>query len=97
MPPRTRADAGIGVDVDTAHRREVDDEPVVDTAEPGSVVPAAAYGDLKPLLATEEDSCSDIGRVHRVRDDERTAVDHRVEERSSRVVAEVIATDHLAT
>jgi hypothetical protein len=57
---------GIGVDVDAAHRREVDDQPVVDAAEPGSVVPAAAHGDFQPLLATEEDSCSDIGRVHRV-------------------------------
>ena len=57
---------GIGVDGDPAHRREVDDEPIVDAAEPGSVVPAAAHGDFQPLLATEEDSCSDVGRVDRV-------------------------------
>ena len=93
-------DAGrtrIGVDVDPAHRREVDDEPIVDAAEPGSVVPAAAHGDFQPLLATEEDSCSDIGRVHRVCDHERAAIDHRVVERSSLVVARVTAIDHLAS
>jgi hypothetical protein len=58
---------------------------------------SAPDSDFQPLFAAEEGSCNDIGGVDRECDHERTPVDHRVVERSSVVVARVIATDHLAS
>ena len=88
-PTRTmRAD---GSTVTSFIAREVDDEPVVDAAEPAAVVPAAADRDAEPALAREADRRSDVRLVDAVGDRRRPLVDHRVVERARLVVAGVVA------
>src|SRR5262249_49373903 len=58
-----------GVDVDPAHRREVDHEAAVGDREAGDVVPAAAHRDLESGVATEVDRVAHVGRVVTTRDD----------------------------
>ena len=50
---------------------------------PGAVVGTAANGDVETCLAPEIDRGGDIVGVDRIRDQQRPAVDHRVEERTA--------------
>ena len=83
------------VDRDLVHRRQVDHEPVVDAAEPGAVVAAAAHRDPEAALAREPNRGGDIRLVDAVRDRRRMLVDHCVVESAGVVVARVLpALDH---
>src|SRR6478736_2043138 len=84
---------GAGVDLDGVHRREVDDEPVVDAPEPSAVVAAAADRDAEAPLAREGDGGCDVLLVDAVRDPRGMLVDHRVVEGAGLVVPRVVAGD----
>ena len=56
---------GGGVDLDRAHRRQVDHEAVVAYRLAGDAVPAAAHGDLQLALAGEPQGGGDVGRARR--------------------------------
>ena len=57
------------IDPHAFHRGQVDHEPVVDAAEAGSVVPAAADGHTKIVFASEVDRGDDVGDVRAAGDD----------------------------
>jgi hypothetical protein len=66
------------VDLDAPHRRQVDDEPVVDGRKASDVVAATTDGDEQVLLARELDSAGDVRGGHRPDDQCRMRVDHAV-------------------
>ena len=82
-----------GVDRDVVHRRQIDDESVVDATQTGAVVTAAADRDPEAAVAGELNRGRDIGLVGAVRDCRRMLVDHRVEEGAGLVVARVAPLD----
>ena len=84
------------IDADAVHRREVDHQPVVDGAQAGAVVAAAADGDGDAVLAGEVDGGDDVGHVGAADDERRMAVDHRVVDHAGVVVAGVAGLDQLA-
>ena len=89
-------DPRLGVDLDRAHLREVDHEPVVENAVPGRIVAASTHGDLEPVrLREREGGCDVVG--HEAPGDHRGAtVDERVEAPACGVEAGVVREDHLA-
>ncbi len=87
-------DAGARVDVDPAHQREVDDEPVVDRAVASRVVAASPDGDLELVLLADRERGRDVVAGPAARDQRRTPVDERVVRPAQVVVAGVGGTDH---
>ena len=82
-----RLDAGdprLGVDADALHLREVDDDGVVDHAEVGEAVAAAAHREWKAVVAGEGDRLCDVVGVCGADDRPRPAVDREVERPPSR-------------
>ena len=69
---------------------EIDHEAVIDRAEPGTVVAAAANGDLQALFACEVHGGDHVGGVEAARDEARMLVDHPVVELASLVVAGIV-------
>ena len=92
-PPST-APTRVGIDADAVHRREVEHEAVVDAAEAGAVVAAAADGELEPLAAAEVDRGADVGDVAAADDQRRVLVDHRVVEPARLVVVRAAGLEH---
>ena len=85
-----------GVDADAAHRREVDDEAVVDEGGACDVVAAAADGERQLVLGGEADGGRDVVGVGAARDRGRALVDHAVPHAAGGVVLDVIGRDDLA-
>ena len=88
--------AGHRVDADPVHRREIDDQPVVDSAQPRAVVAAAADGHEDVVVAGEVDRGDDVGDVRALGDEGRVLVDHRVVDRAGLVVAGIAGLDEIA-
>jgi hypothetical protein len=84
------------IDADSAHRREVDDEAVVDDGGARDVVAAAADGERKPVLGSEADRDRHVGGVGASRDHRRVLVDHAVPDAARRLVRGVVRCDDLA-
>ena len=82
------------VDVDPADRGEVDHEAVVDGAEPGAVVPAAADRDGEVALPRVRQQAGDVVRPRGLGDERRPAVDHGVVDAARELVAGVATLDH---
>ena len=61
--PLDTGGAGCRVDADPVHRGEIDDQPVVDRAQPWAVVPTAADGHDDVVVAREVDRGDDVGDV----------------------------------
>ena len=78
------------VDPDASHRRHVDDQSVVDAAEPRPVMTAAPDRDGLAALASEIDGRDHIRHVGAARDQARAFVDHAVVESSTFVVVRVV-------
>jgi hypothetical protein len=100
-PPPTSAvlyDRGavLRVDADRAQAREVDHQAVVDAAEAGAVVAAAADRRVEALLAAEVDRRDHVGDVDAARDQRGTLVDHPVVEGPRVVVVGIAGADHRA-
>ena len=88
--------AGLRVDLDRLHRREVDHDPVVDGAEAAAVVAAAADRQRQVVLGGEADRPGDVVGVRAAGDQRRAAVDHRVVDGARLGVGRVVGTDQLA-
>ena len=67
-----------GIDVHAAHLRQVDHHAAVDGRAAADVVPAAADGDLEPLVARELDRVDDVGHAAALGDERGTLVDEAV-------------------
>ena len=80
----------LGIDVCTAHPREVDHDTVVAGREAGDAVAAAADGDDELLLTGEAERSDDVVGVGRPNDQRRATVDHAVPDRARRVVTGVV-------
>ena len=85
------------IDAHALHHRQVDDQPVVDAAESGSVVAAAADGDGKLAVAAEVHGSDHVGGIRAARDQQWPLVDHPVVELAGFLVVGVVATDQGAT
>ena len=77
---------GRSVDLDILHRAYVDDQAVVVGGLAGDRVTARADGHRQPFLAAARRGPPDVTRISTGRDQPRPLVDHRVEQRPSRVV-----------
>lgn len=86
----------LRVDADALHRAEVQDDAVVDGAEPRHAVGARADGEVESALAGGVDGDAHIGDVDGADDREGSAVDHRVVHRAGLVVDRRLCGDHLA-
>ena len=75
------------VDPNAAHAGEVDDETVIDGAEAGGIVSAAADGDVELLVAAECERCNDVSDIGRANDKRRVSIDHAVRDAAGVVVA----------
>ena len=84
------------VDPHPFHHRQVDDQPVVDAAQAGAVVAAAADGDEKTVVAAEIHRGDHVGDIDALRDEQRPLVDHAVVERASLVVVRIAPRDQPA-
>jgi hypothetical protein len=82
--------------VHAAHRRQVDDQAVVDDGRAGDVVPTAAHGQGQPVLRGEPDRAGDVFGVGAPRDYGRALVDHPVPHPAGGLVLRVIGRDDLA-
>jgi hypothetical protein len=88
--------AGLGIDADALHRREVDHDAAVVGREPGDAVRAAAHGDDELLAARELDGAHDVGDARAAHDERRAPVVRTVPDRARLVVARVAGRDQLA-
>ena len=86
--------AGIGtsglvprIHAHRAHLRHVDDEAAVVRPESGSAVPAAAHGQIEPVLAGEVHGSDDVADLLGLHDRQRPPVEHAVVDRARFVVA----------
>jgi hypothetical protein len=98
-PRAAAADAdgpGLRIDVDVLERGEIDDDTVVNSAEPGSVVAASADGEGQVAVAGERDGPRDVARAGAARDQGGPLVDHRVVDRAVLVVGRVLRADQLS-
>src|SRR5438093_238796 len=89
-------DAGIRIDDDAAQGGQVNHEPVVDTAESGTVVRATAHGDIESSLTGDIDRGDHVGCVDALSDQTRLLVDHRVVELPSSLVIGIARSDQPA-
>ena len=91
---RTRRVAGI--DMDAAHRREIDHQAAVGRREPRDVVAAAAHRDLDAGVAAEVDGVANVGGVRATRDEPGALVDQAVVDAPGVVVAGCVGSEELA-
>src|SRR5215203_3720155 len=81
--------ASIGVDVDAAHIREVDDQSAVIDGVAGDIVSAAPDGQKEPMLPREVDARDDVGGAGAARDQGRAAVDQAVADGACLVIVRI--------
>ena len=86
----------LGVDPHALHRRQVDDQAVIDAGETRTIVAAAANGDRELVVAAEIHRRDDIGDVRASGDEQRPLVDHGVVEFSRLFVFRMVAPDNRA-
>ena len=86
--------AGLRVDLDAVHRRQVDGHPAVRHRVALHAVPAAAHGDLHSLVAGAQQRLGDLRVRAGPGDGRRAVVDRAVPEGARRVVALVLRFDH---
>ncbi len=85
------------IDRDGAHRREVDDDPVVAHCGAGDVVASASYGDLEVAVAGEAHRCGHVGGAAAAGDQSGSSVDRAVPYGSGVVVVMVVGGDEDAS
>jgi len=89
--------AGIGVEPERLHRRQVEHDPAIRDAVAGEAVRAAPDGELDSRLAGERDDRRDLVGVRRPDDRGGPAVDGAAVHGARLVVARVLRADHLST
>ena len=77
--------------------RQVDDQPIVATAQPGPVMAAAAHREEQAVVAREVHCRDDIGHVRAARDHAWPLVDHAVVEFAGLHVARIASSNQVAT
>ncbi len=85
-----------GVDVNGLHRREIDDQPVVNHRQSGPVVAATTNGYVQLILAGKGHGRRHVSRVGTTDDQRRVLVNHGVVESASIIVARVIGRNEIA-
>ena len=90
-PPGGRVDAHV------PHRRQVDHQPAVVGAEPGSAVAAAAHGQLQTGVPGEIHRRHHVGGLLRADDGGRAPVEHAVVDAPGLVVGRIVCGDHAGT
>ena len=99
-PQGTTLDVGRafdGIDRHGAHRREVDDDPVVAHCGAGDVVASASYGDLEVAVAGEAHRCGHVGGALAAGDQPRSSVNGAVPHGACTVVIMMLRGDHVAS
>ena len=86
----------LGIDPHALHRRQVDDQAVIDAAKTRTIVAAAANGDRELVVAAEIHRRDDISDVRASGDEQRPLVDHGVVEFSRLIVFRMVAPDNRA-
>ena len=86
----------LGIDVETLHRAEVEDDAAVIRAVAGEAVPAAADRQLEAGLAGQDDGPGDIVRIGRANDQGRALVGVRVVDLAGFVVVGAAGQDDRA-
>ncbi len=82
-----------GVHAYPAHRRQVEDEPVVHQAQPGSAVTAPAYREFRAAVPGAGEHGPHVRHVHAPGDGRGASVDHGVVDAAGLVVARVVRGD----
>src|SRR5882724_4490338 len=85
--------AGNRVDAHALHRRQVDDQAVIDAGEPGAIVAAAPNGDAQIIVATKIHRRYHVGDIDTASDQQRVLVDHAVVERTGIVIVGLATPD----
>ena len=85
------------IDRDGAHRREVDDDPVVAHCSASDVVASASDGDLEVAVAGEAHGCGHVGGAAAAGDQSGSSVDRAVPYGSGVVVVMVVGGDQDAS
>ena len=80
----------VGVDVDTAHLRQVEHDPGVVDGVAGDVVPSGLDREDEPLLAREVDRVDDVGCTAALHDQRGTPIDQRIPDRACFVIAGIV-------
>src|SRR3954454_2344994 len=88
--------SGRGVDLDSAHRAQVDHQAAIGAAQPGGAVPARPSRDLESKVASEPDRRRDLVRRRRTGDRRRPTIVDGVPETPGLVVGGVLGRDDLA-
>jgi hypothetical protein len=83
----------VRIDNHVGHPGEVDDDAVVDDAQSGTVVAAAADGDRRVVGACEGKCARDVRGARAAHDQRRMPVDHRVVDGARLVVARIAGAD----
>ena len=91
-----RCHTPIGIDVESFHRRKVDDEPEVDRAVPGRAVPTAPHRQGQVVAPGEADRLDDVGDLVWTHDQRRPAVDGQIPDPARRVVLVVAGLNDLS-
>jgi hypothetical protein len=86
----------LGVDSHALHRRQVDDQAVIDAAETRTIVAAPANGDRELVLAAEIHGRDDIADIRTSSDEQRPLVDHGVVKFASLFIFGMAAPDQSA-
>ena len=77
-PPLRAGGAGLRIDVNALHERQVDHQAVVDRGATRDVVAASPDGDLELLIARQLHGISDVGQTAAAGDERRPLVDESV-------------------
>src|SRR5439155_18116941 len=86
-------DAVLDVDVQSLHRREIEDDPALGGAVTGGAVAAAAHRELEAATAREADDPPDVGRVRGSDDGGGAAIEAAVEQPARGVVLRIAGRD----
>jgi hypothetical protein len=81
------------IDMHPLHQGEINNQPVIATAQSGPVVTAAAYGGEKIILPTKPHGGDHIGYVGTASDQERPLVDHAVVQLAGLLIVLVASLD----
>jgi hypothetical protein len=92
-----RGGSRSGIDLDSPHRRQIENDAVVHGAEARRVVPAAAHCERQPTRLCEVDDRDDVGDIAAAHDQSGMPVGSRVVDRARLVVAVVSGTNDFSS
>ena len=87
---------GLGIDVHAPHPREIDHQPAVVGPEPRRAVPAAAHGEIEPVLPGDVDRGDGVSDLLGLQHCKWTPIEDAVVHGARRVIGGVSRRDHRA-